>query len=42
MGICGEGDDRPTVVIGDIDSGVTNYSLAGTCTINDHILDTED
>ena len=42
MGICGEGDDRPTVVIGDVDSGVSNYSLAGTCTINDHILDTED
>ena len=41
MGVCAEPDDRPTVVIGGVDSGVPNRSLGGICTINDHILDTE-
>ena len=41
MGICGAGDQRETVVIGGVDSRVPNYPLAGTCTINDHILDDE-
>ncbi|MEO3873348.1 hypothetical protein ABGB18_31445 [Nonomuraea sp. B12E4] len=42
MPICAEPDVRPTVVVGGIDSGVPNRSLTGTCTVNDHILDTED
>ena len=41
MGVCAEPDGRPTVVIGSVDSGVPNRALAGICTINDHILDTE-
>ena len=41
MGVCAEPDDRPTDVIRGVDSGVPNRSLAGICTINDHILDTE-
>lgn len=42
MPICAEPDTRPTVVVGGIDSGVPNRSLTGTCTVNDHILDTEE
>ncbi len=41
MPVCETVDDRPTVVIGGVDSGVPNHALAGNCTINDHILDTE-
>ena len=41
MPVCAEEDTRETVVIGDVDSGVPNHSLAGLCTINDHILDGE-
>ena len=37
--ICTAADPRPTVVIGTIDSGVPNRTLAGACTINHHILD---
>jgi hypothetical protein len=42
VGICGETDTRATVVIGGVNSRVPNRPLAGTCTINDHILDGED
>ncbi|MFG1706597.1 Xaa-Pro dipeptidyl-peptidase [Nonomuraea sp. M3C6] len=42
MPICAEPDVRQMVVVGGIDSGVPNRSLAGTCTVNDHILDTEE
>jgi len=41
MPVCAEADDRDTVVVGGIDSGVPNHQLAGLCTINDHILDGE-
>jgi X-Pro dipeptidyl-peptidase len=41
LGICADPDARETVVVGGVDSGVANAELAGTCTINDHILDTE-
>ena len=41
MPICEPADTRGTVVVGGVDSGVPNASLAGTCTINDHILDGE-
>jgi X-Pro dipeptidyl-peptidase len=41
MPVCAAADDRDTVVIGGVDSGVPNRSLAGICTINDHILDGE-
>ena len=30
------------MVVGGVDSGVPNGSLAGACTINDHVLDTEE
>ncbi len=41
MPVCDSVDERPTVVIGGVDSGVPNHALAGNCTINDHILDGE-
>lgn len=41
LGICAEPDPRETVVIGGVDSRVPNYSLAGICTVNHHILDEE-
>ena len=41
MPVCPDADTRSTVYAGDVDSGVPNRSLAGTCTINDHVLDTE-
>jgi predicted acyl esterase len=41
LGVCPEQDTRATVVINGVDSGVPNRALAGTCTINDHILDEE-
>ena len=41
MPVCESVDPRDTVVIGEVDSGVPNRSLAGNCTINDHILDGE-
>jgi X-Pro dipeptidyl-peptidase len=41
LGICADPDDRDTVVVGTVDSRVPNRALAGTCTINDHILDSE-
>ncbi|MEV6816014.1 Xaa-Pro dipeptidyl-peptidase [Micromonospora sp. NPDC051296] len=41
MPICATTDTRATVVIGGVNSGVANGSLAGNCTINDHILDGE-
>ena len=34
-------DTRATVVVGSVDSGVPNRTLAGTCTISDHLLDEE-
>jgi X-Pro dipeptidyl-peptidase len=40
--ICPAPDTRATVVVGDIDSGVPNRTVAGTCTINDHIVDDEE
>src|SRR5690606_13905633 len=43
MPVCGDApDNRPTVVLGDVDSGVANRSLAGGCTIGNHILDEEE
>ncbi|GAA3734325.1 Xaa-Pro dipeptidyl-peptidase [Plantactinospora mayteni] len=42
MPVCAQPDTRPTVVVGGIDSGVPNRALAGTCTVNDHVLDTEE
>lgn len=41
MPVCENVDTRATVVVGGVDSGVPNASLAGDCTINDHILDGE-
>ncbi|MFI7078941.1 Xaa-Pro dipeptidyl-peptidase [Micromonospora sp. NPDC049903] len=41
MPICAGTDTRATVVVGGVDSRVANRALAGTCTINDHILDGE-
>ncbi|NED94058.1 Xaa-Pro dipeptidyl-peptidase [Phytoactinopolyspora alkaliphila] len=41
MPVCTEDDDRATVVIGGVDSGVPNHALAGSCTVNHHILDGE-
>ncbi|HEX6327046.1 MAG TPA: Xaa-Pro dipeptidyl-peptidase [Jiangellaceae bacterium] len=41
MPVCENVDERSTVVIGGVDSGVPNHALAGNCTINDHILDGE-
>ncbi|MFB6392383.1 Xaa-Pro dipeptidyl-peptidase [Polymorphospora lycopeni] len=41
MPVCDSPDTRATVVIGGVDSGVPNRPLAGSCTINDHILDGE-
>ncbi|WP_326799408.1 ThuA domain-containing protein [Streptomyces sp. NBC_01808] len=38
-GECATPDPRATVVVGDVDSGVTNYEAGGGCTINDRILD---
>lgn len=40
--ICGAEDTRGTVVIDGVDTGVPNAGLAGTCTVNDHVLDEED
>ncbi|AYY15191.1 Xaa-Pro dipeptidyl-peptidase [Actinobacteria bacterium YIM 96077] len=42
MPICEDEDTRDTVVINGVDSGVPNHTLAGVCTINDHILDGEE
>ena len=39
QGPCPEPDERDTVVIGGIDSGVPNYALEDGCTINDLIDD---
>ncbi|TDD66421.1 Xaa-Pro dipeptidyl-peptidase, partial [Jiangella aurantiaca] len=39
--ICGAEDTRTTVVIDGVDTGVPNAGLAGTCTVNDHVLDEE-
>ena len=39
MPICPTPDTRATVFIGDVNTRVPNRSLAGTCTINDHLLD---
>ena len=41
LGICPNPDARATVVVGSVDSGVPNRTLAGTCTISDHLLDEE-
>ena len=41
LGICANPDARATVVVGSVDSGVPNRTLAGTCTISDHLLDEE-
>jgi predicted acyl esterase len=41
LGVCPDPDQRATVVVGSVDSGVPNRSLAGTCTISDHLLDEE-
>jgi X-Pro dipeptidyl-peptidase len=41
MPVCPDVDTRATVYAGEVDSGVPNRPLAGTCTINDHILDAE-
>ena len=41
LGICPDPDTRATVVVGSVDSGVPNRTLAGTCTISDHLLDEE-
>jgi cytochrome c len=38
-GACPAPDQRPTVVVGGVDSGVTNHTLANGCTVNDVILD---
>lgn len=38
-GTCPDSDQRATVVVGDVDSGVTNHTLDDGCTINDLILD---
>ncbi|TDC50404.1 PKD domain-containing protein [Jiangella ureilytica] len=40
-GTCHHPDERGTVVIGDIDSGVTNHGVDGGCTVNDLIRDEE-
>ena len=42
MAICAEPDPQDTVVIGRVDSGVPNDTVAGNCTINQHVLDDED
>jgi type 1 glutamine amidotransferase len=39
---CAEPDDRETVWLRDIDTGVTNHPLGGGCTINDLIDDERD
>lgn len=36
---CPQPDDRPTVVVGDVDSGVSNRDTGDGCTINDLIQD---
>ncbi|WP_084469503.1 family 16 glycoside hydrolase [Jiangella gansuensis] len=36
-GPCPEPDQRETVVVGDVDSGVPNYTLDDGCTVNDRI-----
>lgn len=41
-GACPDPDTRETVVIGEIDSGVTNHMLDDGCSINDRILDDGD
>jgi hypothetical protein len=38
-GACPDPDQRETVIIGDVDSGVPNYDAGDGCTINDLILD---
>ncbi|MFW6725107.1 ThuA domain-containing protein [Streptomyces sp. MAR4 CNY-716] len=40
-GECATPDQRATVVVGDVDSGVTNHDAGDGCTINDRILDGE-
>jgi X-Pro dipeptidyl-peptidase len=42
MPICAEPDARATVIVGDVDSGVPNHTVAGGCTINDHVLDDQE
>jgi X-Pro dipeptidyl-peptidase len=42
MPICAEPDARATVIVGDVDSGVTNHAVAGGCAINDHVLDDQE
>ena len=42
MPICDNPDTRSTVLLGDTNTRVPNRQLAGTCTINDHILDDAD
>ena len=41
LGICPDPDERATVTIGGNDSGVPNRTLGGTCTINDHVLESQ-
>ena len=41
-GECATPDDRATVVVGDVDSGVKNHEAGGGCTINDRILDEQE
>lgn len=38
-GVCPDPDQRGTVVVGDVDSGVPNYDTADGCTVNDLIRD---
>jgi X-Pro dipeptidyl-peptidase len=42
MPICAEPDARATVIVGDVDSGVPNHTVAGGCAINDHVLDDQE
>jgi cytochrome c len=41
-GPCPTPDQRPTVVVGGVDSGVENYSLSNGCTVNDLLRDEEE
>ncbi len=42
LGICDAADPRSTVEIGGIATRVVNHTLAGTCSINSHIMEGED
>ncbi|NEE01028.1 ThuA domain-containing protein [Phytoactinopolyspora halotolerans] len=39
---CPDSDQRETVFVGDVDSGVQNYDVGDGCTVNDRILDDEE